>query len=95
MVCRVPLVSTAKREIGTTMNLQVCDINDSRHMGSDDLGDDFDPEMIGEYAETLDRSYALAYHFSEGDRYELRVWDEDDVVWSAEYTYQDGALIAD
>jgi hypothetical protein len=77
------------------MNIQVCDIDANHHMGSDDLGDAFDAEDMAAYAETLDRSYALAYHFSEGDRYELRVWDGDDCVWSAEYTYRDGALIAD
>lgn len=74
------------------MFLQVCDVRDNRHMGSMDLGDDYDVDDMPAMAEMMDRALMLAYYFDEGGRYELRVWDGDDVVWYEEYTYGNGRL---
>jgi hypothetical protein len=76
------------------MFIQVADETNNRHMGSDDLGDaaSLTLEDMAAYAEMMDRTYSLGYHFSEGDRYEVRVWDGEDCIWDALYVYEGGEL---
>ena len=76
------------------MHVQVCDVSANRDMGGERVRGviELTADYMEGYAESLDRRYALSYGFSEGDRYEVRVWDGEDCAWSAEYTFTDGRL---
>ncbi|WP_415940406.1 hypothetical protein [Streptomyces sp. 039-1] len=74
-------------------NLQICDATNNRNMGDVALGDGYESADLPALAMTADATYALLDHFAEGNRYELRVWKDDDIVASDTYTYTNGRLV--
>lgn len=73
-------------EYAEPIRLQVCDQTHNRTMGTVTV--DADParvllrDMIA-LAQAAEDAYALAYGFTPGDSYELRLWDGEDCAWSA------------